>query len=180
MNHSLPKTVIMKKIIITGFAFCLAFTLSAQEVKAPKPPSPPKATIAAAIAPAPPMPLEVPNLPVKTGTFLLPPEAPVPPLPPNAELNVGSQSEEAPVAPYDEFIYDDYKTFLKRNPTLRALGWTESVVIVKLKNGKEERYRLQDEKSMNVAEDKYGEFPLAPPPPPKVIAPPPPPQIKKL
>ena len=168
----------MKKIAITVFSFCLAFTISGQEVKSPKPPLPPKTPIDVAIAPAPPAPPEDPTFPNKAGSFPLPPEVPALPLSPTSDLSVASLIEEAPGALYDEYIDDDLRTFLKRNPSVRSLNWTENAVIIKLKNGKEERYLLHDKKSMNEAEEKYGEFPLAPPPPPKVIAPPPPPKSK--
>ena len=116
-----------------------------------KPPSPPKPPIE------------------KMGDVPPPPPPPPPPLaPPPPEPPV-------PGVPLEDVdISDDYETFLKRNPSVKNLGWNhQNVLTVHLKSGKQEKYNLSDEKSRKAAEDKYGELPAAPPPPP----PPPPPPM---
>jgi hypothetical protein len=63
----------------------------------------------------------------------------------------------------------DYKEFLKRNPTVKRIGWADNnAVHIYLKSGKEEKYNLKKETDMRTLENKYGELPAAPPPPPKV------------
>jgi hypothetical protein len=142
----------MKQIAITSLAVALGLSASAQENVKPLMPNAP---------PIPPV--------VKSFDLPLPPEAPLPP-------ELPAQFAEATWAPVPttEELSDDYKEFLKRNPTVRSLGWTKKSVIVKLKNGKEEQYDLSNEEIRNQAENKYGEFPPPPPPPP--VAPPPPPK----
>ena len=96
-------------------------------------------------------------------------KAPPPPPPPVPAV------EAAPAPPANEFLSDDYETFLKKNPSVRSLGWNaKNEVIVHLKSGKEERYLLNSE-GRRQAEAKYGALPEAPPPPPKAPLPPPPP-----
>ncbi|QCR23402.1 M56 family metallopeptidase [Pontibacter sp. SGAir0037] len=86
----------------------------------------------------------------------------------------------------------DYKAFLKRNPTIEKVGWKfdneqdfnlQSIVIY-LKSGGSEVYNYSDSKSIATAKSKYGELPNLPPPPPPVPAkeelpPPPPPAPSK-
>lgn len=64
----------------------------------------------------------------------------------------------------------DYRDFLKRNPTVKSVGWMkDEEVIIRLKSGAEERYQLHDELSVKEAEMKYGKLPATPPPPPPVM-----------
>ena len=65
-------------------------------------------------------------------------------------------------------VHDDYKSFLKRNPSVKSLGWLAngSSVRIRLKSGKEELYNLNSEKEIAVLNRKYGRLPIAPPPPP--------------
>jgi hypothetical protein len=60
----------------------------------------------------------------------------------------------------------DYSAFLKRNPTVKNLSWSEDKVRVHLKSGKEEVYNLNNREEMQKLQDKYGDLPVAPPPPP--------------
>jgi hypothetical protein len=138
----------MKKIAITSLASILALTVSAQQqVKPPAEPGLVKAVSTPTDAP-------------------LPPSPTVPPVPPFDMVDEVPPAPDAPPIYYKEDIPDDYKLFLKKNPTIRSLGWTNKSVIIRLKTGKEERYTLADEKSMKEVESKYGELPEAPPPPP--------------
>ncbi|HXI01030.1 MAG TPA: TonB family protein [Sphingobacteriaceae bacterium] len=75
---------------------------------------------------------------------------------------------------------DDYKSFLKRNPTVKELAWQINPyrVIVYLKNGKSEIYTMDKPREKQNSLSKYGDFPYPPPPPPTVNRlelPPPPP-----
>jgi hypothetical protein len=50
------------------------------------------------------------------------------------------------------------------------VGWQKDAIVVKLKNGKSERYLL-NEKGIMEAESKYGKLPVIPPPlPPQPAA----------
>lgn len=139
-----------KKIIMAGLAFVMAGAASAQKEAPSKPPTPPEPPVERLKEIPPPPPLAP-----------LPPDAPPPPpLPANA-LQGGN----------------DYEAFLKKNPSVKSLRWTnKNEVIVRLKSGKEETYKLDDEKIIKEAEAKYGQLPDAPPPPP--LPPPPPPPVE--
>jgi hypothetical protein len=65
-------------------------------------------------------------------------------------------------------IHDDYKSFLKRNPLIKSVGWSTNgtIIRIRLKSGKEELYNLNSEKETTVLKRKYGRLPIAPPPPP--------------
>lgn len=69
------------------------------------------------------------------------------------------------------YMPDDYGKFLKRNPSVKSIHWSERDMIVELKSGKKETYQRHNAKSIETAIKKYGELPVAPPPPP------PPPQV---
>ncbi|MER2998531.1 M56 family metallopeptidase [Pontibacter populi] len=73
---------------------------------------------------------------------------------------------------------EDYKAFLKRNPSVNGLTWQLSnmdIVTVHLKSGETERYDLNDSKQVAAAKRKYGALPSQPAPPtPELPAPPPP------
>ncbi|HEY0039413.1 MAG TPA: hypothetical protein VGB71_02060 [Flavisolibacter sp.] len=148
-----------KSIFVTGFAVVLMLAASAQisqKDQPPKPPVPPKAPVERPndVPPPPPPP---PSEPPAPNELPPPPEPPIPP------------------SPADEgFLQDeDYEAFLQRNPSVKSLGWNfENEVIVRLKSGKEERYKLDNEASRKAAETKYGKLPAAPPPPPPPPAPP--------
>jgi hypothetical protein len=134
----------MKKTILVAGSL-LVMTLAMQAQKKKDPPPPPK-------PPQPPVELlsDVPPPPPP------PPPPPVPPPPP----------------PPNEGVKDDYAAFLKRNPSVKSLGWTlKNEVIVQLKSGREERYKLDAEGRKEV-EAKYGELPSPPPPPPVPPTPP--------
>jgi hypothetical protein len=77
-----------------------------------------------------------------------------------------------------------YEAFLKRNPTVKRLQWSQDKLMVHLKSGKVETYAATP-KGTAAAEKKYGTLPYPPPPPPPApaapnapdasLAPPPPP-----
>lgn len=61
----------------------------------------------------------------------------------------------------------DYQAFLKKNSTVKALGWSSATkLIVLLKSGKKESYDLNIPAELKKAEGLYGSFPMPPPPPP--------------
>ncbi|HEY0769113.1 MAG TPA: TonB family protein, partial [Sphingobacteriaceae bacterium] len=62
---------------------------------------------------------------------------------------------------------DQYKSFLKRNPSVKELAWKTKPyrVTVYLKNGDWESYNMENLKAKSEAKAKYGEFPYPPPPP---------------
>ena len=82
---------------------------------------------------------------------------PPPPAPPVQNLTLPPPS-----------IDNDYRSFLKRNPLIKSLGWSAngSIIRIRLKSGKEEVYNLNSEKEITVLKGKYGRLPIAPPPPP--------------
>ena len=68
----------------------------------------------------------------------------------------------------------DYSEFLKRNPTVKGIGWTDNQVRIRLKSGQEEQYFLNNKAEMQKLKNQYGELPAQPPPPP------PPPKLVKV
>jgi hypothetical protein len=69
----------------------------------------------------------------------------------------------------------DYQEFLKRNPTVKGIGWSEDKVRIHLKSGKQEVYNLKSKEDVLNLKNKYGELPEPPPPPP-----PPPPKLPRM
>jgi len=99
-----------------------------------------------------------------------PPPPPKPPTPP-VEM-IADVPPPPPPPPQKRGLSDAYTAFLKRNPSVKSLAWTfRNEVIVRLKSGKEERYKLDDE-GRKLAEAKYGKLPAPPPPPPPPPVPP--------
>jgi hypothetical protein len=142
-----------KKIIMACLAFVMVGAASAQkEATPPKPPKAPKPPVEKLKEIPPPPPPAPPDAP---------PPPPAPPVIPVEELNL---------------LPDDYQAFLSRNPSVGSLRWNKEAVWVMLKDGKEERYLL-NEAGIKEAEAKYGQLPVAPPPPPPL---PPPPPTKRL
>lgn len=93
-----------------------------------------------------------------------PPPPPAPPPPP--KIN-NAQVRFPPPVVYPDPLPDDYKDFLKRNPTVKGIGWMKgNKVHILLKSGKDEVYNLNNENDVQKLEDKYGELPMSPPPPP--------------
>lgn len=105
-------------------------------------------------------------------------QPPPPPAPPPPTVNLDKfvpppPPPPPPKAPAKERmdLPKDYQAFLKRNPTVKSLSWSENKVHVNLKSGKEEVYNLNDTEEMQDLKEKYGELPVAPPPPPPPSAP---------
>lgn len=125
----------MKKAFLVAGAL-LTLAIAAHAQSKKQPPPPP---------PPPTPPVEMTND--------VPPPPPPPPAPP-------VKDEEKTTHP------KDYQDFLDRNPSVKSVGWNfRNEVIVYLKSGKEERYKL-DEEGRKEAEAKYGKLPVPPPPPP--------------
>jgi hypothetical protein len=81
----------------------------------------------------------------------------VPPPPPPPPVTPDKQKAD---------LSKDYRAFLKRNPTVKSIGWSQDKVHIHLKSGKKEVYNLNDTEQMQHLKDKYGELPVTPPPPP--------------
>src|SRR5687767_10710163 len=104
----------MKKLMITACAVTVSILAVSQNVPEPKVP-----------------PLVFKQVPIAPVS----PAAPLALVPPS-EVNL--PLHEAPIPEsFEETISDDYKAFLKKNPSVRSLGWTKTSVIVKLKSGKD-------------------------------------------
>ncbi|HTM91794.1 MAG TPA: hypothetical protein VL095_05220 [Flavisolibacter sp.] len=95
-----------------------------------------------------------------------PPPPPAPP--PFMDVRPVPPPPPPPVTPHKQKadLSTGYRTFLKRNPTVKSVGWSDNKVHIHLKSGKEEVYNLNDTEQMQHLKDKYGELPVAPPPPP--------------
>jgi|SRR5215212_7023811 len=94
---------------------------------------------------------------------------PPPASPPKVNLEKFVPPPPPPKAPEKQKtdLPKDYKAFLKHNPTVKNLAWSQNKVHVYLKSGKEEIYNLDDTEQMRMLKDKYGDLPVAPPPPPQ-------------
>jgi hypothetical protein len=95
-------------------------------------------------------------------------QAPPPPAPPkvNVDKFVAPPPPPAPPDQQRSGLPKEYKAFLKRNPTVKNLSWSENKVRIHLRSGKEEVYNLDNTEQRQMLKDKYGELPVAPPPPP--------------
>ncbi|GGK65120.1 M56 family metallopeptidase [Rufibacter glacialis] len=104
---------------------------------------------------------------------------PAPPPPVRAKVGVSTSQEEKlfppvvkkkfspPVIKRQEAknLPPDYQDFLKRNPTVNHIYWTENSFHVVLKSGTNEVFP-KSEAGYKAAEKKYGKLPASPPPPP--------------
>ena len=61
---------------------------------------------------------------------------------------------------------EDYKAFLKNNPSVNSVSWSENKISIHLRSGKEEVFDLNNKEQMEQFKQKYGELPVPPPPPP--------------
>ena len=88
-----------------------------------------------------------------------------PPPPPPPKVNV--EKFVPPPPPSPPSLPDDYKAFLKRNPTVKGVSWMDkNKVRIRLKTGKEELYNLNNESDAQKLKNTYGDLPAPPPPPP--------------
>ena len=103
---------------------------------------------------------------------------PPPPAPPAVEMKEVPPAPPAPeVLPVDEAD----SAFLKKNPSVKSLGWRgDKKVLVNLKAGGEEVYDLGKAAEREQFEARYGSLPLQPPPPPVPPAPPKAPKKKAI
>jgi hypothetical protein len=109
-----------------------------------------------------------------------------PPPPPIMDNIPPPQAPEAPPPPAIQFekapLPDNgaYKAFLKRNPTVKGIAWSDkNAVRIYLKSGKEEVYDLNNPEEAQRLKKKYGELPTAPPAPPTPPTPPKLPEASK-
>lgn len=98
----------------------------------------------------------------------------------NSIVNLQKQGKDTIPVSERNGLPADYKAFLKRNPEVKRLTWWDvgnppgeaTLVNVYLKNGKKEKYHLDNSGEMKKAKEKYGLFPN-----PQVIYTPP--KVKK-
>lgn len=104
-----------------------------------------------------------------------PPPPPPPPPPVEMTNDVPPPPPPPPVPPVkdgEKTIYPkDYQDFLDRNPSVSAVRWQDNAIVIERKDGKTERYVL-DENGTRQAEARYGKLPAPPPPPPMPPKPP--------
>ena len=97
-------------------------------------------------------------------------KAPPPPPPAPPVLNAVPPPPPSPPPPKKSAasLPSDYKAFLKRNPTVKGIRWSDNnTVHIQLKSGSDEVYKLNDKEQAQNLGSKYGKLPVAPPPPPK-------------
>jgi hypothetical protein len=75
-----------------------------------------------------------------------------------------------PISKQNSWLKDE-EAFLKNNPPVKSIGWSENKITLHLKSGKEEVFEVNNKEQMDNFRKQYGELPEPPPPPP----PPPPP-----
>ena len=97
---------------------------------------------------------------------------PTPP-PPPPEVKFVAPPPPPPAVARAHSVPSDYQAFLKANPTVKSIGWSEDKVRIHLKSGKDEVYHLDNEADMLTLKNTYGELPAPPPPPP-------PPKVVKM
>ncbi|MGN6401059.1 MAG: hypothetical protein ACTHMD_11435 [Flavisolibacter sp.] len=128
----------MQKTVLVAFALLTASVSFAQQKKHKQPPPPPPPPV------------------VKLDKLAAPPPPPhKPPPPPKVTREHLPSPSNA-----------DYQAFLKANPTVKSIGWSEDKVRIHLKSGKDEVYHLNNEADMLTLKNTYGELPAPPPPPP--------------
>jgi hypothetical protein len=139
------KNQFMKKSIFISTAVLAGSLVFAQQKKEkPSPPPPPPVLDAKVITPPPP-----------------PPPAP----------------QDPPKVLIDHFTSPDnenYKAFLRNNPSVKSVSWSENKISIHLQSGKEEVFNLNNKEQMEKFQQQYGELPIPPPPPPppaRLVAP---------
>lgn len=95
-------------------------------------------------------------------------KAPPSPPPPPPVLNTVPPPPPPPPKKSVVSLPEDYKAFLRRNPTVKGISWSDNnTVHIQLKSGSDEVYKLNDKEQAQKLESNYGKLPAAPPPPPK-------------
>lgn len=61
---------------------------------------------------------------------------------------------------------ENYKAFLRNNPSVKSVSWSENKIRIHLQSGKEEVFDLNNKEQMEKFKQQYGELPVPPPPPP--------------
>ncbi|WP_242923497.1 M56 family metallopeptidase [Pontibacter liquoris] len=128
------------------------------------------------LLPVPPPPPPAPETAPARQAVSVTAELPPPPPPVSQDPNEPFIFSPANEGYYQNNLPEDYKAFLKRNPTVKQVGWKfnnrkdytlESLVIF-LKSGKTEAFDFDQNHRVPAAEAKYGELPQLPAPPPPV------------
>jgi len=78
-----------------------------------------------------------------------------------------------PILEEDKNDRSGIKSFMRRNKDVSNVSWNHQhkTMEIKLKDGTEEKYILNNQTSMRRAEAKYGKLPIPAPPPPVTLAP---------
>lgn len=104
-----------------------------------------------------------------------------PPPPPPPLMNVNEVPPPPPPPPppakAKKNLPDEFQAFLKRNPSVKGIGWNNNKVRIHLKSGKEEVFDMNNKEDVEKLKNQYGELPAPPPPPPP---PPPAPKTKHI
>jgi hypothetical protein len=61
---------------------------------------------------------------------------------------------------------ENYRAFLRNNPSVKSVSWSENKIRIHLQSGKEEAFDLNNKEQMEKFKQQYGELPIPPPPPP--------------
>jgi hypothetical protein len=83
---------------------------------------------------------------------------------PHPVMNAEAPKPPPPPAPPRK-PKEEHDAVLNRNPTVKAVTWTDETVDIYLKSGKHEVYDMKNEKDVQALKEKSGEFPTPPPPP---------------
>lgn len=93
-----------------------------------------------------------------------------PPPPPPPQVKFVAPPPPPPKVAREHSASSDYQAFLKANPGVKGIGWSEDKVHIHLKSGKDEIYHLDNKEDMLNLRNKYGKLPAPPPPPPPKVA----------
>jgi hypothetical protein len=96
---------------------------------------------------------------------------PSPPPPPVVQVDMIAPPPPSPPPPparMKKGLLDDHDVFMKRNPQVQGLSWSDEgkTLRIQLRDGREESYDLNNAEDAQKAERLYGKLPVPPPPPP--------------
>ena len=98
-----------------------------------------------------------------------------PPPPPPVKADVIEKVQPPPPPPLITVKGKIADEFYKRNPSVAGMSRQGDILIMKKKDGTEEKYDMSKKEEEKIFTDKYGDAPIPPPPPP-----PAPPRPKKM
>src|SRR6476620_8790810 len=98
-------------------------------------------------------------------------KAPPPPPPPVVQVEMVAPPPLPPPPPpparMKKDLSDEQNAFMKRNPQVQGLSWSDEgkILRIQLRDGREESYDLNNAEEAQKAERLYGKLPVPPPPP---------------